>query len=289
MIWSSQTSKQQTTTMQASITSYSPLPITLIKSRSKTSTLNPIFHRTKPCSLITLQNLQPQSPLISSTSKSQRILGPLRCGISSNGESANAGGKSIREWVEVAGEAISTAFPLWVTIGCVLGLMRPSSFNWVTDKLSIVGLSVIMLGMGMTLTLDDLRSALSMPKEILSGFFLQYSVSFCVLCYCLYNLFCPFTLFWLHKWFVVSWVIHLIIDHWHYEYFKKSLDSWILFINLYASWRPILIVMLETRLILCVWFAKKWRTTRQLQLNGVWFVKLFKGHDKLEAEDRTKT
>ena len=195
MIWSSQTSKQQTTTMQASITSYSPLPITLIKSRSKTSTLNPIFHRTKPCSLITLQNLQPQSPLISSTSKSQRILGPLRCGISSNGESANAGGKSIREWVEVAGEAISTAFPLWVTIGCVLGLMRPSSFNWVTDKLSIVGLSVIMLGMGMTLTLDDLRSALSMPKEILSGFFLQYSVSFCVLCYCLYNLFCPFTLF----------------------------------------------------------------------------------------------
>jgi BASS family bile acid:Na+ symporter len=34
-----------------------------------------------------------------------------------------------------------------------------------------------MLGMGMTLTLDDLRSALSMPKEVLSGFFLQYSVS----------------------------------------------------------------------------------------------------------------
>jgi BASS family bile acid:Na+ symporter len=87
------------------------------------------------------------------------------------------GTRSFRQWVELAGEAISTAFPLWVTIGCVLGLLRPNSFNWVTPKLSLVGLSVIMLGMGMTLTLDDLRSALSMPKEVLSGFFLQYSVS----------------------------------------------------------------------------------------------------------------
>lgn len=106
-------------------------------------------------------------------------MGPLRCGISSNGYNANAGSerRSIREWVELAGEALSTAFPLWVTIGCVLGLLKPSSFNWVTPKLSIVGLTIIMLGMGMTLTLDDLRGALAMPKEVLSGFFLQYSVS----------------------------------------------------------------------------------------------------------------
>ena len=89
----------------------------------------------------------------------------------SNGESGNAGARSIQEWVEVVGDAISTTFPLWVTIGCVLGLMRPSSFNWVTDKLSIVGLSVIMLGMGMTLTLDDILSALSMPKK----FYLVFS------------------------------------------------------------------------------------------------------------------
>ncbi|MCI16246.1 putative sodium/metabolite cotransporter BASS1 chloroplastic-like, partial [Trifolium medium] len=34
---------------------------------------------------------------------------------------------------------------------------------------------VTMLGMGMTLTLDDLLDALSMPKEVLSGFCLQYS------------------------------------------------------------------------------------------------------------------
>jgi len=33
-----------------------------------------------------------------------------------------------------------------------------------------------MLGMGMTLTLDDLSNAFAMPKEVLSGFVLQYSV-----------------------------------------------------------------------------------------------------------------
>lgn len=79
--------------------------------------------------------------------------------------------------MELVGEALSTAFPLWVTLGCVLGLLKPTSFNWVTPKLSILGLTIIMLGMGMTLTLDDLRGALAMPKEVLSGFVLQYSVS----------------------------------------------------------------------------------------------------------------
>lgn len=42
-----------------------------------------------------------------------------------------------------------------------------------------MGITVTMLGMGMTLTFDDLRGALAMPKELITGFVLQYSVSFC--------------------------------------------------------------------------------------------------------------
>ncbi|WJX67838.1 hypothetical protein P8452_52271 [Trifolium repens] len=130
--------------MQASII-YSPLPTKFIKFRTISSKQNPTFHRTTPCSHLKLCNFQTQSPLNISTLKSLKIfisnLGPLRCGISSNSESAKVGGKSFREWLEVAGEAISTAFPLWVTIG-----------------------------------VDDLLDALSMPKEVLTGFFLQYSV-----------------------------------------------------------------------------------------------------------------
>lgn len=76
----------------------------------------------------------------------------------------------------MVGEALSTAFPIWVALGCLLGLVRPSSFNWVQPKWTILGLILTMLGMGMTLTFDDLRGALAMPKELVAGFVLQYSV-----------------------------------------------------------------------------------------------------------------
>ncbi|KAK7244087.1 hypothetical protein RIF29_38905 [Crotalaria pallida] len=158
------------------------IPPTIIS--PKPSSVFTLLTRPKPSAYLTLRSkFQPQPllnpPTLLPASKPPRILSsnvtPLLCGISSNGYSANER-RSVREWVELVGEALSTAFPLWVTIGCVLGLMKPSSFNWVTPQLNIAGLTIIMLGMGMTLTLDDLRGALSMPKEVLSGFFLQYSV-----------------------------------------------------------------------------------------------------------------
>ncbi|XP_050216637.1 probable sodium/metabolite cotransporter BASS1, chloroplastic [Mercurialis annua] len=99
----------------------------------------------------------------------------LQCGISSNDLSAS-NKKSFREYIEVVSETISTAFPLWVSLGCLLALIRPSSFNWVTPNWTILGISLTMLGMGMTLSFDDLKGALAMPKEILCGFVLQYSV-----------------------------------------------------------------------------------------------------------------
>lgn len=77
----------------------------------------------------------------------------------------------------IVGEALSTAFPIWVAVGCLLGLLRPTSFDWVQPKWTVLGITLTMLGMGMTLTFDDLGKALAMPKEILTGFFLQYSVS----------------------------------------------------------------------------------------------------------------
>ncbi|CAJ1957716.1 unnamed protein product [Sphenostylis stenocarpa] len=106
---------------------------------------------------------------------------PVRCSISSSGYGANDG-RSVGEWLVVAGEVLSTGFPLWVSIASVLGLMKPDCFNWVTPKLSIAGLNIIMLGMGMTLTLDDLRGVLAMRKQVLSGFFIQYSVSDATVC-----------------------------------------------------------------------------------------------------------
>ncbi|BAT93180.1 hypothetical protein VIGAN_07210300 [Vigna angularis var. angularis] len=129
---------------------------------------------------ITLRcNSQPQALLNLCTPRvCSSNVGPLRCGISSNmyGGKENRG---VGEWLVLASEVLSAAFPLWVSIGCVVGLMKPSYFNWVTPKLTIMGLNIIMLGMGMTLSIHDLRGAFSMPKQVLYAFVLQYSVSIC--------------------------------------------------------------------------------------------------------------
>lgn len=94
---------------------------------------------------------------------------------SDNGGSVTSTSKS---GIEVVGEAISTAFPLWVALGCLLGLLRPTAYDWVKPSWTMMGITLTMLGMGMTLTFDDLRGALSMPKELCAGFVLQYSVCF---------------------------------------------------------------------------------------------------------------
>ncbi|KAL2476466.1 putative sodium/metabolite cotransporter BASS1 [Abeliophyllum distichum] len=105
---------------------------------------------------------------------SRHISGPrlksVLCGNSPNAVTAK------KSWIEAVGEAVSTAFPLWVALGCLLGLVKPSSFNWVKPQWTVMGITLTMLGMGMTLTFDDLRGALAMPKELFSGFMLQYSV-----------------------------------------------------------------------------------------------------------------
>ncbi|KAK9688706.1 hypothetical protein RND81_09G005500 [Saponaria officinalis] len=99
----------------------------------------------------------------------------LHCGNSSNSWSAPEKSK-IRVFIEAISEALSTAFPIWVALGCLMGLFRPNYFKWVKPEFQIWGLTITMLGMGMTLTLDDLAGAFSMPKQVLTGFFLQYSV-----------------------------------------------------------------------------------------------------------------
>ncbi|KAL6196658.1 hypothetical protein ACLB2K_032272 [Fragaria x ananassa] len=116
------------------------------------------------------QPLSPQNPKRPFSSVT-----PLGSGISSNSFSAN-GNRSFRDWIEAASEAVSNAFPIWVALGCLLGLLSPASFNWVTPKFNFLGLTITMLGMGMTLTFNDLRDALAMPKELFFGFALQYSV-----------------------------------------------------------------------------------------------------------------
>ncbi|CAI9088886.1 OLC1v1023337C1 [Oldenlandia corymbosa var. corymbosa] len=120
----------------------------------------------KPISLVPLKTKSSNLCSISSSNATS----PDESSIDSTRSTTN------KSWIEIAGEAFSTAFPLWVAIGCLLGLLKPSSYNWVKPQWTVMGITLTMLGMGMTLTFDDLKGALAMPKELFTGFVLQYSV-----------------------------------------------------------------------------------------------------------------
>lgn len=68
---------------------------------------------------------------------------------------------------------IVNLFWLWTILGVVWAWVFPSHFTWFLGKipgteipLISAGLSVIMLGMGMTLSFDDFRECLKMPRWI---------------------------------------------------------------------------------------------------------------------------
>lgn len=146
---------------------------------SSPSSSSPVGLRREPSLRLFNERIWNRNPFV--CSKTKRIdvglpVPPLRCKASSDGNSVQ-GQRSLMQWIELLGEALSTAFPVWVALGCLLGLLRPASYAWVQPRWTVLGITLTMLGMGMTLTLDDLRGALAMPKELISGFLLQYSVS----------------------------------------------------------------------------------------------------------------
>jgi len=67
-------------------------------------------------------------------------------------------------------------FPVWVLLGGALALAHPSWFTWFSGGFITWGLAVIMLGMGITLTVDDFRRVLKMPRAVGIGFAAHYAI-----------------------------------------------------------------------------------------------------------------
>ncbi len=67
-------------------------------------------------------------------------------------------------------------FPVWVVLGGVLALVHPPLFTWFNNAMVVVGLAVIMLGMGITLTFQDFKDVLKMPRPIALGFIAQFTI-----------------------------------------------------------------------------------------------------------------
>ena len=64
---------------------------------------------------------------------------------------------------------LTTAFPLWVLVAGIAALIRPALFLWFNGPLITLGLSIIMLSMGMTLGFDDFRRVGRQRARVLPG------------------------------------------------------------------------------------------------------------------------
>lgn len=71
---------------------------------------------------------------------------------------------------------IPSAFPWIVLTASLLGLYHPPLFTWFSGHWITLGLGGIMLGMGLTLRLEDFRRVTQVPKWVLTGLFLQFTV-----------------------------------------------------------------------------------------------------------------
>ncbi|XP_078153263.1 sodium Bile acid symporter family isoform X1 [Carex rostrata] len=73
-------------------------------------------------------------------------------------------------------ELLTTLFPVWVILGTVIGIYKPSMVTWLETDLFTVGLGFLMLSMGLTLTFDDFRKCMRNPWTVGVGFLAQYFV-----------------------------------------------------------------------------------------------------------------
>jgi BASS family bile acid:Na+ symporter len=67
-------------------------------------------------------------------------------------------------------------FPVWVLLGGGLALYQPSWFAWFSGEWITWGLAVIMLGMGITLSVEDFRAVVRTPGAVAAGFAAQYVI-----------------------------------------------------------------------------------------------------------------
>ena len=78
-------------------------------------------------------------------------------------------------WKSLA-DGATKLFPLWSLLIGVIALYNPEFFLWYGKDTISLGLGIIMLGMGLTLTVNDFSEVLQKPKLVAMGAFLQFSI-----------------------------------------------------------------------------------------------------------------
>jgi BASS family bile acid:Na+ symporter len=71
---------------------------------------------------------------------------------------------------------LTNLFPLWILLGASTALIKPEVFTWFSGSMIPIGLGFIMLGMGLTMEVDDFRRVSKTPGPVLLGILLQYLI-----------------------------------------------------------------------------------------------------------------
>jgi BASS family bile acid:Na+ symporter len=72
--------------------------------------------------------------------------------------------------------ATANWFPAWVLAAALLALWQPALFVWFSGPWIVWGLAVVMLGMGLTLSVEDFAAVGKMPRAVALGFVAQYGI-----------------------------------------------------------------------------------------------------------------
>lgn len=77
--------------------------------------------------------------------------------------------------LEKISRTITKLFPLWVVIIALIAFFTPDPFKPFASTIPYF-LGIIMLGMGLTMSIDDFRLVLSRPRDVLCGVGLRYII-----------------------------------------------------------------------------------------------------------------
>ncbi|HWR40252.1 MAG TPA: bile acid:sodium symporter family protein [Patescibacteria group bacterium] len=87
------------------------------------------------------------------------------------------------ESIEKVSRFITRLFPVWVLLFAAIAFFSPEPFKPFGKFIPYL-LGLVMLGMGLTMSLDDFKLVLSRPKDVLYGVLLRYlimpGIAFCV-------------------------------------------------------------------------------------------------------------
>lgn len=122
---------------------------------------------------------KPNSPLAALLAPSSIILdsrnSKVKCKAAANVSGDSPTPKGMNQYERII-ETLTTLFPVWVTLGAIVGIYKPAAVTWLETDLFTLGLGFLMLSMGLTLTFEDFRRCLRNPWTLGVGFLAQYLI-----------------------------------------------------------------------------------------------------------------